>query len=247
MSAWGVLVIGAWQALRWKADHAGKKYTDRSALTADQLDDFKRSSGHYAHMTLVVFLQNFAAVMLLGFLLTPVDLGAYKAGEKITIAIVFIMVVLNSVFAPRLSRAYSSNDGNELKRLFGISVALGACAALVPYIVMILCPDLVMGVIAKEYAEYGTLLVILATAQFINVLFGPVATLLNMCGQERYVKAVLVMVSILCLMIYPLGIFLGGAVGVAIVYGLSVILQNGLCALKVRQVLSTVTKRGEMR
>jgi O-antigen/teichoic acid export membrane protein len=247
VSAWGVLVIGAWQALRWKAGNAGEKYTNKSALTADQLDDFKTSSAHYAHMTLVVFLQSFVVVMLLGFLMTPVDLGAYKAGEKLTIAIVFIMVVINSVFAPRLSRAYSSNNGSELKRLFGASIALGACAALVPYIIMIVYPSFVMGAIAKEYSEYGVLLVILATAQFINVLFGPVATLLNMCGQERFVKSVLVLVSLLCLAIYPLGVFWGGALGVAIAYGLSVVLQNGLCAIRVRQVLSTVTERGDMR
>ena len=246
VSAWSVLAIGVWQTIRWKLGQSGELHSGRSTINSDQIDEFRRSSGHYAHMTLVVFLQGFIAVMLLGLLLTPMELGAYKAGEKLTVAIVVIMVVINSVFAPRLSRAYFSNDIGELKRLFGISVALGACAALVPYIAMVLYPDFVMGAVAKEYSGYGTLLVILATAQLINVLFGPVATLLNMCGQERFVKGVLVAVSLLCLVIYPLGVFFGGAVGVAASYALAVILQNGLCALRVKQIIFPVAKFGEI-
>jgi len=246
VSSWVVLLIGVVQVYRWKVvAHPSNFKLNRESVKPELKEGFFLASRHYFHMTLVVYLQNFVAVMLLAFMLAPLELGAFKTAEKLTIGIVFVLVVVNTIYAPRFSRAYSNGDFSGLRKLFVKSLALGGGVALIPYLLTIFFPRQLMGFVGTEYADSASVLVVMATAQFVNVLFGPVATMLNMCGREAFVKAVLVSVSLLSFLIYPIGLILGGTVGVALAYAIAVFIQNCLCGLKLKQVIfvDTLLKR----
>ena len=89
----------------------------------------------------------------------------------------------------------------------------------------------------EDYVNASYLLQVLIFGQFINIICGPVAFLLNMTGNEKDMRNILLLTGILSIILGFILTFHYGVLGAAISTSTSLIIQNLLAAFYVRKRL----------
>ncbi|MEM1113372.1 MAG: polysaccharide biosynthesis C-terminal domain-containing protein [Pseudomonadota bacterium] len=181
--------------------------------------------------------QNYGTTVVLGFMVSAAEIAWFYAANRVSIAIALILFALNTIIAPRISVFFAASDMEGMKTLLRRSVRLIALVATPPLLVLLVYPVEVLQIFGGSYAGAASALQILALAQLLNVLTGPVGICLLMCGQER----VLLMSSsigfltlfLMCVSLVPLM----GITGAAIAVAFSKIVTNGLNVWLVRKRL----------
>ncbi len=160
------------------------------------------------------------------YFLSLSDIGVFKAVERVAMTISFILVVLNSILMPKFSYAYRCGELDELAKLMrkGIAFSLFFTSPIV--IIISVFPEFVLGMFGDELKPYVNILWIMCLAQWINVLFGSVGTVLNMTNFERDVKRVSLTISTLTILILPYTVNHYGLEGAAYSYLSFMVIQN---------------------
>lgn len=126
-------------------------------------------------------------VLLLGFFNGPSSVGIYQVASRGAEFIAFPLMAINMLFATKISQLYVKNKLNELQELIKRStIIIILISAPVLVLIILLGQVLVSTLFGNSYTSGYSVLVILSVGQFIKVLMGSAALLLNMTGYERY-------------------------------------------------------------
>jgi len=183
VAAWLVFAQGlcqVWNYLKTKPAGVDKQKVDSSA--------FNSSSNAFFVMSLAPFMQQTVFVMIAGFYLSDIDLGLFKAAEKLALTISFILIVVNAVLPPRFARLYQLGKIEELASLARKGALCGLLFASPLLILCFIFPKFLLGFFGAEFLEAAPLLRIITLAQAINVATGSVGFLLNMSGHEKLMR-----------------------------------------------------------
>lgn len=205
---WHRQINGAWGSLRFNNNEL-----------------WRASSNLWAASTMSLMVQ-WSGVLIAGALVSSSEIAYLTAAQRTAMLTSFVLMVVNMVVAPRYALLWKENKITEIQRLAKWSTR-GMVVLVLPIIaLMLVFPDLIMGLFGDEFVVAGNLLAIMAVGQFINVATGSVGFLLNMSGHERDYRRITMFAGPLTIILSYCFIVQWGVVGAAIATAAGLSLQN---------------------
>jgi len=166
--------------------------------------------------------------LMVGHFMTSTDLGVYRFVFRFAALITFSQFAINAIAAPTFSALHAQNDGSEMKRSVRRIGWLNMAFATPVFGCLLLAAPWVTQFFGPEFTttEALTALLILAAAQWINALCGPVLYLLNMTGRERVALKILAGSAVLNVALNLWLIPLLGLVGAACATAVGTVVWN---------------------
>lgn len=160
-----------------------------------------------------------APLLILGAFSDSDSIVFFAICQRIALMVNFVYTPVNRVLAPQLSKFHHSNNRSLLEYSCQLSTKILIIGGLPPLLFMIILPEYILMFFGGDFgAEASLLLRILALSQVVNILTGPVDTILQMTGHQlilrKNVYMSLVIVLIGCGMLIPLIGSMGAAISV---------------------------------
>jgi len=178
-----------------------------------------------------------AETLVLGSLAPAEEVGVYTVGLRITTLIILPLTSLNVIFAPIIAELYTKNDMKGLSFQFKTVTRWAFSLALPLALAMIVVSPEIISIFGAGFEQSVTVVRILALAQLIFVLTGPVGYMLSMTnypGINLVNSALTIVVSlILAFILVPRY----GAAGAAVSAGISIGFINLLRLIEVYVLL----------
>lgn len=176
-------------------------------------------------------------IFLIGFFLTPSDVGIYRTSVEVSLFLILIFGAFNTIFAPFAADLYHKKEINKLDGIFKITTKWIFYLTIPIFIIIISLSQEILKIFGPEFILGSNVLILLAVSQFINASTGNVAMALIMSGREKLellntllIASINIILNILLIPIY--GIF-----GAAISTGFSIISINLLRLIEVYFIL----------
>lgn len=198
------------------------------------------------------------------------EAGVYHALSQFAIVFAIILHASNTACQPLVAKLYHQMQLSQLNTIFKVSTKWGMYFSLPLFVIIITVPtELMGGIFGNAYEVGASALVVLASAQLINVSTGGVGMMLIMTGHQRqwFITSLVCFVVALALNVklIPLYGVMGAAIATLIAFivlfsvglghvwyrlkawpydrrylkGIASAILSGLCALGVRQVASS--------
>ncbi|TNF84995.1 MAG: hypothetical protein EP299_00030, partial [Acidobacteria bacterium] len=124
--------------------------------------------------------------LLVAYFLSAADTGIYQAASQVAFIFILILNSFNGIFAPLISAHFAAGRKRELNDLYKVSTKWGLYLALPVFLVIVMVPDQVLGVLLDSRYVAGALpLVVLSVAQLVNLATGAVGFILVMGGRQN--------------------------------------------------------------
>ena len=124
--------------------------------------------------------------LLVAYFLTAADTGIYQAASQVAFIFILILNSFNGIFAPLISAHFAAGRKKELNDLYKVSTKWGLYLALPVFLVIVVAPEEVLGVLLDSRYVVGALpLVVLSVAQLVNLATGAVGFILVMGGRQN--------------------------------------------------------------
>lgn len=206
-----------------------KKAEGPNLYKREEYTGFFSSLPDYALSDITRYLLRFSPIIILGiYAIDGKQLGLYSIANSISFIISFVLWIVNSVYTPHFASYFHQNKIKELNGLVR-SATLYMLVVSIPVFLLIVCfPTPILHFFGKGYANAKYALIIMAIAQFINVLTGPVYHLLSMTGFERRLRNIVLVTAIITVVTSFLFVPTLGFMGAAIGASVGLILQNSL-------------------
>jgi len=188
--------------------------------------------GSVLHMVL-----SWADTAMLSAWLTEADVAHYRAAFRLAALLTFTQFAVNALGAPTFGALHAAGDRDGLRRTVHRIGWLNTAVALPGLVFLLAAGPWLLSWWGPAFVreEAVTALVILAAAQALNALSGPVMYLLNMTGGERAGLAILGVSAAVQL---TSGLWLvpeHGLVGAAVSAALGMAVWNGVGLIWVRR------------
>lgn len=139
----------------------------------------------FALIAVLFMINGRADQLMVGALLGAADAGVYTVAMRSADFVSFPLLVANTIIAPILAAAHQNGELVAMQRLLRISSRLTLLVAMPITLVAILFGSELLGwVFGGSFSAGAPVLAILAGAQVLNVAFGSVGLVLNMCNLE---------------------------------------------------------------
>lgn len=124
--------------------------------------------------------------MILGLFRDSAEVGIYQAVSQFAILFAVILAAVETVASPMIARMHHEGETKRIEQLYRGSTKWALYLSLPLFLVICLAPrDLLFAVFGGEYVPGWLALVVLATAQLVNVGTGAVHSLLIMTGHQK--------------------------------------------------------------
>jgi len=154
-----------------------------------------------------------------------------------------VLMIFNGIFAPRYASFYRSGQVAELETLARNATRIMTAIALVPFVAIMTFGEFILMQFGEQYGNALPVLRIIAIAQFLNVLAGPVLNILNMSGHQRDVMRITA-VSGFGVLLVSFPVYAAyGLEGIACVIAGGIILNNLLAVLTIKARLGFIPIR----
>jgi O-antigen/teichoic acid export membrane protein len=179
------------------------------------------------------FALQWTGILVLGAWGSSADVGIFGVATRLALVSNLILTAVNTATAPRFAALHRRGDREGLERLARRSVALLAVATAPILVAMLAAPGRLMALFGAEFAPHGSVLVILALGQSVNLATGSVGQILVMTGHSRAVRQTVLGAAAANLLL-SLALVPGlGALGAAAASGVALAIQNVAAALLV--------------
>ena len=121
---------------------------------------------------------------------------------------------------------YKEGKIDQLRKLSRLACRANIAAAMIPVFVCVVFPEFVMQLFGNEFVTAAPLLVVLSLGQLVNVATGSVGFLLIMSGNERTMKYITIVSSILSLTLLVTLSHWHGVLGAAWAMAVGLAIQN---------------------
>ena len=165
--------------------------------------------------TTLTLAQSHGGVIIVSVFLGAGTAGAYFAADRTATLLSFLLVALNLVSAPLISRYYHSDRKELVHVIVGVSGLMAGFAALTGLIFFFLFGAEVLAFFNPLYGTYLHVLLILCFGQFFLAVKGPVGVLLNLSGHERTILLLSISIGTVSIVLQAIGGFYYGVIGVA--------------------------------
>lgn len=182
-----------------------------------------------------------APLFILEYYVSTDKVGLYSIAFKLSQVITVVLVVVNTIAAPKFSELFWSKKTAELQRVISQSTKMMFWSSFSLSLVMIIGADPFLGVFADAHDSAYWPLIILVISQMVNAATGSVGLFLNMSGNQKILRNTALIAMTLMFVLSFLLIPRYEITGAAISAGAGGILWNLLCILYVKRELGIVT------
>ncbi|MGH9379031.1 MAG: lipopolysaccharide biosynthesis protein [Thermoanaerobaculia bacterium] len=173
--------------------------------------------------------------LLVGYFLSAAETGIYQAASQVSILFHLLLSSFTGMFAPMIASLHHEGETARLGELFRVTTKWGLYVGLPAFVVIAGLPeDVLAALLGREFVAGAAPMVVLSTAQLVNLATGAVGMLLIMCGFQRRWLALsgtaLVLNVLLNLVLIPRFGLLGAAVATLI--AVAVLFVGGLAAVR---------------
>jgi O-antigen/teichoic acid export membrane protein len=180
-------------------------------------------------------------IFFINFYGSKQDVGVFSLNFKISQTITLILMIVNTILAPKIAFYYHAQRKNELQKLLWQSSRLMFWIALLLVLLLILFGKIILNFFGSEYIGSYSLLVILVMGNFVNVASGSVGIFMNMSGNEKKLIKLRLINLISCLAAYWIFIPRYGSLAAGIITSVEIIIFNIVTARYIKKVLHYTT------
>jgi O-antigen/teichoic acid export membrane protein len=124
-------------------------------------------------------------IIMLGQMATNKEVGIYQITVQVANLISIMLLIFNTVFAPKISKLYHSNKLDDLRRIYISSTRVLGLIGVI-FIFLIICfGNYFLIFFGPEIAQGQTSLTLRGIGQFVNVAVGSVWLMLSMTGKPK--------------------------------------------------------------
>ena len=171
-----------------------------------------------------------AGIFVLGYFVAKDELALYGAALQLVVLIVIPLRIVNSILPPVMSNMYfNENDNSKLEETIRSVTTLAALPAIFAIVAIVLFGDEILVLTYGEfYARGHFLLALLALGALSDVALGPAGSLLTMTNNQGILLKIQTISVVLVLIFLAIAAKAWGLTGVALVAGLSIVIQNSV-------------------
>ncbi len=163
---------------------------------------------------------------------SAVEVGQFRTAWQITSLLNLVVVSFDAVAGPRIAAAWRRGDIDQIGSMWRQAVLIIMVMSVPVIAVLFAWPQLALGVFGEEFKAADSALRIMLVGQLVNVVTGPVGSILIMTGREKlsfaYSSSATVLAVILGLILIPQL----GLVGAALTSAATICFRN-LCAFTI--------------
>ncbi len=127
---------------------------------------------------------------------TTYEVGVFSVVIKVATLISVILVVVNTISAPKISELYWSKKYDELQIVVNHTSKLILISSLILAAIIIPYANHILLIFGEGFIVGGFALILLVFGQIINAATGPVSIFLNMTGKQHILKNIIILVTI---------------------------------------------------
>ncbi|MFD2656635.1 oligosaccharide flippase family protein [Gracilibacillus thailandensis] len=125
-------------------------------------------------------------IIMIGNFLDNTSVGIYQITVQVSNLIAVILIVFNTVFAPRISTLYHNNEIDNLKALYIKVTRFLSIIAIIITVPTIVFSESILNLFGSEFSSGQLALIYRSIGQFINIAVGGVWLMLSMTGQPKF-------------------------------------------------------------
>jgi O-antigen/teichoic acid export membrane protein len=221
----GAPVVPIWWAQRWHfrrgLSAALRQYAARYAT-----EHWMRTAFPMLLITGFLLLLAQTDLLMIGLLVDAEHVGVYKVAAKTASLVLFPLLAVNAVMAPRFAKAHVNGDTEALQRLASAAAHWIFWPALVAALALTTMSGIALGLFGPAFLQGEPVLWILIVAQLVNAGAGSVGPLLNMTGHQQASAQVYGLCAGSNVVLNAVGIYFLGMIGAAVATTLSTALWN---------------------
>lgn len=216
-----VMSLVAW--MMWKASLRTHSEAKERTVTRKKIFE---SSWPLFGVALTGMVMQQGALIMLGLWGTAQDVGLFGIANRVSSLLVFPLMAMISILAPKYSAMWRNNDLEGLEKVSRDSARLLLWIALPVSVIVGLCSSWILGIFGPGFAAGAAILSILLIGVVVNASTGAVAELLMMTGHEKDCRSLNILGAIIVVLLGVLLIPPFGAVGAAVAMALGVGVKN---------------------
>ena len=147
-------------------------------------------------ISIIFILFQFIDILMLALLSTSEKVGIFTIIFKISSVVSIILIGVNSISGPIISNLFSKNKSDELKIYIRNMVRISTILTLPIILFIIYYSENILYLFGSEFIVYKYGLTIMCISQFINVISGSVGLIMQMTGNEKIFKNI-ILISII--------------------------------------------------
>ncbi|MGY0391268.1 flippase [Bizionia sp. KMM 8389] len=132
-----------------------------------------------------LFISNWTDTFMLGTMVSKSELGVYNVAFKLATLALIIIASVNSVLAPKISKLYSENNIDGIKREVQKATKIITFVAFPLVLILILFRSQVLSLFGAEFVIGSKTLIIISIGMLFNAMSGSVAQVLNMTNNQK--------------------------------------------------------------
>ncbi len=180
-------------------------------------------------------------ILFLDYFTNEKTVGIFSVAFKIASLISLILTVINTMAAPKFAELFWNDKKVELQKLINQASKIMFWVSLVISIAIILFSNQILLTFGEEYKNARVILIIIVIGQFINSASGSVGIFMNMSGNQKYSRNIMLVTLILVSILYLIFSPKYGVLGVAIINTIGISIINITSAFFVYYKLKLIT------
>ncbi len=146
--------------------------------------------------TTMMFLISQTGVLMLGMFRSEAEVGYYAIVVKLATLTAFVLQAVNSMAGPKFSELFHSNRMDELFHVAQKSAKLVFVTTTPIFLCFMIFGKFILGMVfGQEFAIAYPALMLLVMGQFVNAISGSSGAFLNMTGNEKVFRNIMVIVA----------------------------------------------------
>jgi O-antigen/teichoic acid export membrane protein len=202
-----------------------KKYRSKKQLEFSYKEIIITSAPMSLSFISLLLMQSFDIIML-EYYTTIEQVAYYSIGVKLTFIVGVMLLTINSVIAPDISKLWFQNEKEKLNNLLQKAIKLNFIITIPLILILLVFSKQILSLFGPNYYKSQYALIILLIGQIINSLSGSVGLYLNMTARQKILLYFLVFAAILNIVFNIILIPKYGIEGAAISTSFSLIFWN---------------------
>jgi len=178
------------------------------------------------YASVIAFISSQALTFIITITLPLSDVGAYSILLTLTGLTTFLLINLNKVFAPAISKLYDENKIGELNELYKKTTFLINLFTVPLIVIIAIFSDEILGLYTAEMLSYKTYLFFMLAGGMLSLAAGSSGTFMVMAGLEKQNLQIQIVRSVLLIVLSLWLIPILGLMSVVILYVIFMLFVN---------------------
>ena len=135
--------------------------------------------------SIIAFISGQALSFIISIKLSSIDVGAYNILLTLTGLTTFLLINLNTVIAPAITKLYNKGNIDKLNALYKKTTFLVNIVTIPLAVLIVFFSDEILGLYTEEMINYKSYLFVMMMASLISLVTGTSGTFMIMAGLER--------------------------------------------------------------